>query len=93
MKKQRFDKIKSDLAANKTIFMSFVRHPFVISVDGIRAFLHELDELKQSKEYEKMFRVSMQKTEEVVELQRKHQQARLMLKRGMQDYVQKAWFL
>ena len=29
LKKQRFNKIVSDLAANKAFFMSFVRHPIV----------------------------------------------------------------
>ena len=39
MKKQRFNKIVSDLAANKAFFMSFVRHPSVVSIDGIRSLL------------------------------------------------------
>ena len=90
MKKQRFNKIISDLAANKAFFMSFVRHPSVISVDGIRGLLHELKEVKKSKEYDEMVRVSMKKTEEVMELKRKRHQARLMLKRGRHDYLRKA---
>ena len=90
MKKQRFNKIVSDLAANKAFFMSFVRHPSVISVDGIRNLMNELKEVKQSREYNEMVRVSMKKTEEVVELKRKRQQARLMLERGRHDYWRKA---
>ena len=70
--------------------MSFVRHPSVTSVDGIKAFLHELNKVKQSKEYEEMVRVSMKKTQKVVELGRKRQQARLTLKRGRHEHLQKA---
>ena len=35
-KKQCFNKIFGDFAASKAFFMSFVRHPSVISIDSIR---------------------------------------------------------
>ena len=61
MKKQRFNKIVSDLAANKAFFMSFVRHPSVVSIDGIRSLLFDLKEVKESPEYAEMVSVSKKK--------------------------------
>ena len=75
---------------NKSFFMSFVRHPSMITVDGIRTLMNELSDAKQSPEYTEIRRVSMKKTEEVVDLKRKRHQARLMLKRGKYDYLRKA---
>ena len=72
----------SDLAANKSFFMSFVRHPSVVSIDGIRSLLIDLKDVKESKEYAEMFAVSKKKTDEVKDLKRQRNQARLAVKRG-----------
>ena len=50
----------------------------------------ELKEVKQSKEYGEMVRVSAKKTEEVTELKRKRDHARLALKRGKHEHSQGA---
>ena len=57
LKKQCFNKIVSDLAASKAFFMSFVRHPSVISIDSIRIsdlrlWASDMREMQQSEEYE-----------------------------------------
>ena len=58
LKKQRFNKIISDLAANKGFFMCLLRHPCVVTVEGITHLLEELAEVKNSKEYCDMLHVS-----------------------------------
>ena len=54
--------------------------------DGIVNLLAELAEVKTSKEYAEMVLVSQQKTDEVKELKRKRDHARLALKRGKMEH-------
>ena len=86
MKKQRFNKIINDIACKKGFFMCLLRHPCVVTVEGIKDLLQELVELKESKEYRVMLDVSQEKTEEVATLKRKRHETRLALKRGRHDY-------
>ena len=85
LKKQLFNNVVNDLDCNKDFFMSFVCHPSFITTDGVRSLLSELNEVKQSKDYE-----DMAKTAGVTELRRKRDHARLAVKRGRLDYNNKA---
>ena len=64
LKKQRFNKVLSDLACKKAFFMSFVRHPSYDSVDSIKELLTDLTEVMKSRDYKDMVRDSAKKTEE-----------------------------
>ena len=86
LKKQRFNKVVNDLACKKTFFMSFVRHPSFMSVEGIRDLLQHLTEVMRSPEYQDMLRDSAKKTEEEAQLKRKCHQSRLAVKRGKHDH-------
>ena len=90
LKKQRFNKVVSDLAANKSFFRCFVRHPSCITFDGILRLLEDLQNLKASPAYAKMVEVSEKKSEEVARLKRDRDKARLAVKRGKREYEQKA---
>ena len=46
LKKQRFNKVINDIAANKAFFMSFIRHPCMRTVDGFELLLTELLDMK-----------------------------------------------
>ena len=86
MKKQRFNKVINDLALNKAFFMSFVRHPCLLTAEGILNLLQELNEAKSSPEYKRMLEVSARKTSELVDLKRTRDMARLDFKRGKAQY-------
>ena len=86
MKKQRFNKVVNDLACKKVFFMSFVRHPSFMSVEGIRDLLQHLTEVMRSPEYQDMLRDSAKKTQEEKQLKRKCHQSRLAVKRGKYDH-------
>ena len=47
LKKQRFNKIVNDLAANKAFFFGFVRHPRLMTPDGILQLVEELTRSSQ----------------------------------------------
>ena len=85
LKKQRFNKVVNDIAANKAFFFSLVRHPSLMTADGLVGLMRELTEVKSSKEYQEMLRVSEKKSEEEKELKRKRDQARVKLNRGEQE--------
>ena len=85
MKKQRFNKVINDIAANKAFFMSFVRHPRMRTLDGFVLLLTELEEVKTTDAYQEMVRQSQQRTEEATKLKKKRNLARLRLKRGERD--------
>ena len=85
MKKQRFNKVLSDLASKKAFFMSFVRHPSYASLDGIRNLLQSLTEVMKSLEYQKMVADSAKKTEEESKQKRQCHQARLAFQRGKRE--------
>ena len=86
MKKQRFNKVLSDLACKKAFFMSFVRHPFYASLDGIRNLLQSLTEVMKSREYQKVVADSAKKTEEESEQKRQCDRARLAFQRGKREH-------
>ena len=90
LKKQRFHKVLNDLAAKKAFFMSFLRHPCLMSADGIRKLLLDLREVMLTQDYKKMLLVSAKKTEEVALLKSKRELARKALHRGRQDSQQQA---
>ena len=46
LKKQQFNEIINEFAANKAFFFLFVRHPRLMTPEGI---LHLVEELKKSK--------------------------------------------
>ena len=85
LKKQRFNKHMSDIAGNKNFFMSFVRCPSMLTLEGILQILKEFVEAKQCPEYERMLDVSKKKSEELRDLKRKRDQARVLCKRGKRD--------
>ena len=86
MKKQRFNEIINDLAMNKAFFMSFARHPSLLTAEGILRLLQELTDAKNSKEYRRMLEPS-KKSLEVSELKRKRDQARVNVKRGEREWA------
>ena len=86
LKKQRFNKVVNDFACKKVFFMSFVRHPSFMPVEGIRDLLQHLTEVMRSPEYHDMLRDSAKKTEEEAQLKRKCHQSRLAVKRGRHDH-------
>ena len=86
LKKQRFNKVINDIARNKGFFMTFVRHPAMLTAEGIMRIMVDLADLKKSSEYEKMTATSTKKTEAVLELKRKRETARLAVKRGKYDW-------
>ena len=49
LKKQRFNKVINDIAANKAFFMSFVRHPCMRTAEGLHVLLTELRKFKGSR--------------------------------------------
>ena len=89
VKKQRFNKVLSDLACKKAFFMSFVRHPSYDSVDSIKELLTDLTEVMKSRDYKDMVDDSKKKTEEESEHKRKCHQARLAFKRGKREHENK----
>jgi len=90
LKTQRFNKVLSDLAAKKAFFMSFLRHPCLMSADGIRKLLLDLRDVMRTQDYKKMLLVSAKKTEEVALLKSKRELARKALHRGREDSQQQA---
>ena len=83
MKKQRFNKVLSDLACKKAFFMSFVRHPSYASAEGITDLLNSLT---KTQDYKDMVRDSAKKTEADSKLKRQCHQVRLAVKRGRHDH-------
>ena len=86
LKKQRFNKIISDISANKAFLFTFVRPPGLRTPDGILQLVQELTEVRSSPEYAEIVRVSSKKTEEVTELKRKRDSVRLAAKRGKREF-------
>jgi len=82
LKKQRFNKVINDYAANKAFFMSFVRHPCMQTVDGFRLLLSALHEHKQTDAYQNLVEQSKKRSEEAMELKRKRDDVRFQLRRG-----------
>ena len=82
LKKQCFDKVVNDLAANNAFFMRFVCHPSNLALQDITSLLNELREVMQSPEYKEMLRVSEKQLHEFKQLQRERDNALLLLKRG-----------
>ena len=64
LKKQRFNKIVSDLANKKGFFMTFVRHPQSMSVTGIMDLLKDLQTVMHNWEYKDIVKDSAKKNEE-----------------------------
>ena len=86
MKKQRFNKIVNDLAANKAFFFGFVRHPRLMTPDGILQLVEELTNINNSPECAEIVAISSKKTEELIELKRKRDRMRSTFKRGKSEY-------
>ena len=61
MKKQRFDEMISNFAVTKAFFMALVRHPRLMTADGIMSLMEEVREVKASKEYQERLRVAAKK--------------------------------
>ena len=89
MKKQRFNKVISDIACKKAFFMSFVRHPSYDSVDSITELLNDLTEVMKSGDYRNMVDDSKKKTKEESEQKRRCHEARLAFKRGEREHENK----
>ena len=89
MKKQRFNKVLNDIAANKAFFMTLVRFPSLMTPDGLIGLMKELEEVKASKEYQEMLLASTKKSDQDKELKRKRDEARLNLNRGKADSEKK----
>ena len=86
LKKQRFNKIVNDLAANKVFFFGFVRDPRLMTPDGISQLVEEVAKNKNSSEHAEIVRASSKKTEELSELKRKRDRMRSTLKRGKVEH-------
>ena len=86
LKKQRFNKVCSDLACKKAFFMTFVRHPCYDSADKVKALLNSLTEIMKTQEHKAMVRDSADKNAEETEQKRQCHQARLAFKRGKLDH-------
>ena len=61
MKKQRFDEMISNFAVTKAFFMALVRHPRLMTADGIMSLMEEVREVKASKEYQERLHVAAKK--------------------------------
>ena len=72
----------------QTLFMTFMRHPSTISIDGIRNIFSDLLQLKNGKECEEIVRISTQDTAEVANRKRKIHLARLDVKHRKRDHEQ-----
>ena len=72
----------------QALFMTFMRHPSTISIDGIRSIFSDLLQLKNGKECEEIVRISTQDTAEVANRKRKIHQARLDVKHRKRDHEQ-----
>ena len=86
LKKQRFNKIISDISANKAFFFTFLRVPSLRTPDGILELVQELADVRSSDEYMEIVRVCSQKNQEVTELKRKRDSSRLTAKRGKKEF-------
>ena len=86
LKKQRFNKVVNDLSANKAFFFEFVKHPRLMTPDGILLLVEELAKIKNSPENAEIVRVSSKKTEELKELKRKRDSMRRAVKSGKREY-------
>ena len=62
LKKQRFNKILSDISASKAFFFTFLRVPSLRTPDGIMELVQELTEVRSSAEYTEIVRVCSQKS-------------------------------
>ena len=82
LKKQRFNKVISDIAANKAFFMSFIRYPCMRTVDGFGLLLNKLAEMKATPAYQKIFAQSQKRSAERTQLKRKRDKARVNLRKG-----------
>ena len=85
LKKQWFNKTVNDFAANKALFFLCVRHPRLMTPEGI---LHLVEELKNndSPEYAEIVRVSSKQAEELSELKRQRDHMRSTFKRGKLEH-------
>ena len=86
LKKQQFNEIINDFAANKTFFFLFVRHPRLMTPEGILHLVEELQRIKDSPEYAEIVRISSKKTEELRELKRQRDHMRITFKRGKLEH-------
>ena len=66
--------------------MAFLRHPCMLTAEGVICILAGLAELKKSPEYKKMKASSEKNKAEQLELKRKRDSARLAVKRGKYDW-------
>ena len=88
LKKQRFNKVINDIAANKAFFMSFVRHPRMHTLEGFDLLLTYLQEMKQTVACQEMVKQSEKRTEEATRLKRKRDDARFRLRLGQRHIEQ-----
>ena len=86
LKKQRFNKVLNDDAANKAFFMTLVRHPKLMQVDNLMLLVKELKEVKESREYQEMLAASAKKSDDDKELKRKRDDSRVQLNRGKAEF-------
>ena len=88
LKKQRFNKIISDIACKKALFMSFVRFPARLQTnEAVKNLLINIQLLMDGDEYKAMVDVSKKKSEELAKLKCDRDQARKNLRRGRSDYI------
>ena len=85
LKKQRFNKVISDIAANKAFFFSFVKRPNWKSLRGIRELLDSLNQVKETDEYKHMAEISQKTTDVVTKMKKSRDKARLASKPGRQS--------
>ena len=76
MKKQLFEEMIRNFAVTKAFSMALVRHPKLMSADGLEALVEEWREVKASNEYQDMMRVAPKKRNKDKELKRKRDEAR-----------------
>ena len=76
MKKQLFEEMIRNFAVTKAFFMALVRHPKLMSADGLEALVEEWREVKASNEYQDTVRVAAKKRNKDKELKRKRDEAR-----------------
>ena len=86
LKKQRFNKVISDISANKAFFFTFLRVPSLRTPYGIMELVEELTQVRSSSEYMEIKNMCSQKSKEVTELKRKRDSSRLAAKRGQKEF-------
>ena len=87
LKKKRFNKIISDIACKKALFLSFVRFPARLQSDeDIKNLLLNIQAIMRGKDYHELVEISKKKSDELATLKYDIDEARKNLRNGRSDF-------